>query len=248
MANDDRTISEALFEELCKLHSIPCRRLQVRSDGPQPDYELTLAGKRVVAEVKQIDPNEEDRQFTVALQRDDVATQCRNPDTMARRVRNQIKQSRTQLKAYLERDPQTPALLVLFDAAKNRYTDPYTILTAMHGWEQVLLSVPPVGQPITVADRGFAQRNNREVRPDKNEHLSALATLHECWDIEEPHERFLALCFYHNSYASQRIEPTWWSSDHIEHLELSEKAPGEYQNWISAITKYESDLLAGGEE
>lgn len=248
MGNKALTISEALFEELCKLHNITCRRLKVRTDGPQPDYELTLAGTNVVAEVKQIDPNEEDQQFAMALESDGNASQCRNPDVMAKRVRNHIKQSRAQFNAYLDRHPQTPTLLVLFDAARNKYTDPYTIQTAMYGWEQVTLNVPPVGQPITIVDCGFAERNNREVRHNKNTHLGALATLHECWSVEEPHERFLSLRFYHNSYASHRIMPTWWTGDHIHHLHLSAKVPGEHQNWIPAITEGDPDSFTGGEK
>jgi len=248
MASSNRTESEALFEELCEQHSVPCRRLPESPDRQQPDYELELAGNVVVAEVKQIDPNQEDRAFNDALHRDGMATQRRNPDLVARRVRNHIKESRAQLEAYLNCHPQTAALLVLFDAARNKYTDPYTIQTAMYGWEQVVLDVPPIGQPITVADRGFAPRNNREVRPDKNEHLSALATLHECRGIEEPHERFLAMRFYHNLLAVHRIAPIWWSADHIEHLQISEKAPGNYQNCIRATEHSKPDSFTGGEE
>lgn len=230
MGSEDRTESEALFEELCDHHGVPCRRLCVRSDGPQPDYELNLAGHTVVAEVKQIDPNEEDRQFTESLRRDRMATQCRNPDLMARRVRNHIKESRSQINAYLDDHPHTPALLILFDAARNRYTDPYTIQTAMHGWEQVLLNVPSDGQPVSVVGRGFGKRNNREIRPDKNDHLSAVGTLHECWDITT-HERFLALNIYHNPHAVTRLMPSAWTGAHITHLKLSQKEQGEWQNW-----------------
>ena len=50
-----------LFEELCRQHGVKITRLPVCSDSQQPDYELVLAsGQKVIAEVKQIVPNEND--------------------------------------------------------------------------------------------------------------------------------------------------------------------------------------------
>jgi hypothetical protein len=231
MVSINMTKSELLFEELCNKHRIPYDRLPVQQDHPQPDYELDLNGQRVVVEVKQIEPNEEDRCYAEAQERDGKASQCRNPDMMARRIRNHIKASRVQIKSYLQRHPATPAILVLFDNAKNQYTDPYTIQTAMFGWEQVTFSVYRDGKDPSVVDRGFGPRNNEEIRPDKNQQLSALTTLHEAWDLET-RERFLALRFYHNQFAETAFIPNWWYGDHIVHFALADKVPREFQNWV----------------
>ena len=62
MQTSHRTESENLFEELCRQHGVECTCIPVCADSQQPDYELVLAsGQKVIAEIKQIDPNENDR-------------------------------------------------------------------------------------------------------------------------------------------------------------------------------------------
>lgn len=231
MDTECRTKSERLFKELCRDHKIECTRLRELNDRRWPDYELNLKGQRVVFEVKQIQPNEDDKLYAKSLEHNGIAHQCRDPDVMANRVRNHIKKSRRQLNSYLAQHPDMPAILVLFDLAKNQCTDPYTIKIAMHGWERVEVAVSPSGQSPTVVDRGFGPYNNREVRLGKNQHLSALATLHECCDFDT-HEEFLALCFYHNPFATRPFDSTWWQGDHISHWALGGKMAGSYQEWV----------------
>jgi hypothetical protein len=113
----------------------------------------------------------------------------------------------------------------------NGYTDPYTIQVAPHGWEQVTLAVNAPAAPVT--ERGFAPRNNRTLRAGHNDHLSALVTLHEYWDLHT-HERRLALRFYHNPYAAVKFEPAWWAGEQIHHLQMSSKTERQYQDWVSA--------------
>ena len=99
------TESEGFFEELADACHIEWRRLPVLKVSKQPDYELTLAGHRVVVEVKQLEPNDADRAVAASLSESRWADQTRNPDAMARRVREQIDRSRPQLKSYLGRHP-----------------------------------------------------------------------------------------------------------------------------------------------
>ncbi len=226
-----KTKSEELFEELCEQQGIKCARLAEIPGHKQPDYELSVCGSDVVVEIKQIEPNEDDLRFAEAFARDGVASQCRNPDDVAERVRNHIKTSRSQFKSFFERQPARPAILVLFDNAKNGYTDSYTIQTAMHGFERVAFHIPKVPEDITVVERGFGPNNNTEMRLNKNTHLSAIATLHEAW-VGDTHERVLALCFYHNSFAEYPFSPNWWANKAILHSGLGPKVPWQFQNWI----------------
>jgi len=56
-----RTESERLFESsFCKAHVVACRRVTETTE-PRPDYELEIAGQQVLVEIKQFDPNEEER-------------------------------------------------------------------------------------------------------------------------------------------------------------------------------------------
>ncbi len=103
----------------------------------------------------------------------------------------------------------------------------------MYGWECVVFDGTRIETPLTVIDRGFGHRNNRDVREDKNQQLSALATLHEGWGIDT-HERVLSLWFYHNQFAAHPILPEWWSGNDIMHFAFGEKVPGQFQDWCSA--------------
>lgn len=231
MARSSKTKSESLFEEFCADQAVQCNRLPVLSGGQQPDYEVVLQGRRVAVEVKQIEPNESDLAHHCALAVDGYAGQSRNPNDVAERVRKHIKESRSQLRSYLDSHPGTPSLLVLFDNADNRYTDSYVIQTALHGFEHVVFRVGTGGQEPAVLDRGFAPRNDKALRAGVNEHLSAVVTLHEYWELQEPHERGLGLQFYHNPFAAYPFDPEWWFGECVGHCRISEKVPGKYQDW-----------------
>jgi len=56
-----RTISESLFEQLCAAHGVPCDPIPTGA-GRTPDYLIQPGGVRVTCEVKQIDPNDADRE------------------------------------------------------------------------------------------------------------------------------------------------------------------------------------------
>ena len=186
MTRDSRTKSELLFKELCAEHSLDCTRLTELHDRKQPDYELTVKEHRIVVEVKQIEPNDEDKRFTDTLYSKGMATQNRNPDIVAKRVRKHIKKSRSQINSYLNSRPGTPAVLVLFDNANNNYTDPYTIQTALYGWEQVVLQDKAPNDNLVVIDHGFAPRNNKVLRKGNNCHLKKMTRQYQNWCHIDP--------------------------------------------------------------
>jgi len=224
-----RPKSERLFEEFCKSRSVEPVALKCNGKK-QPDYELFFDGQKVVFEIKQVEANAADRRYNATLKSGKMAAQTRDPDAVAERVRNLIERAADQIKSYHRENADIPAVVVVYDNANNSYTDIYAIQTAMHGWEQVTLSVPSNGQPPTVVDRGFGRRNNKTFRPDKNTHISAVATLHEFWDMATK-ERQLGLRFYHNCYATNPFNRAWWDDKNISHLILTDKVEGEFQNW-----------------
>ena len=88
MQTSNRTESENLFEELCLQHGVEVTRLPVCSESQQPDYELVLAsGQKVIAEVKQINPNENDRRAIEDLECKGLAM---HGDNFARTVPNRV--------------------------------------------------------------------------------------------------------------------------------------------------------------
>src|SRR3989338_1162282 len=54
-----KTKSELLFEKFCQFHRIRCRPIQpFRAKGKKtPDYEVFISRRKIVVEVKQLDPN-----------------------------------------------------------------------------------------------------------------------------------------------------------------------------------------------
>ena len=88
MQTSRRRESENLFEELCQQHGVEFERIPVSSDSQQPDYELVLAsGQKVIAEVKQIDPNMNDRRAIEDLKYKGLAM---HGDNFARTVPNRV--------------------------------------------------------------------------------------------------------------------------------------------------------------
>lgn len=64
------TESEELFEQFCKSRGLRCRRLAERSDQElqTPDYLLFPGSETpVIAEIKQLDPNDDDAKEMEAL-------------------------------------------------------------------------------------------------------------------------------------------------------------------------------------
>lgn len=224
----DRTNSELLFQELCDLQGVLWTKLPELPDTRQPDYELTLGSQRIVAEIKEISPNDDDLAFTKALRERGRVSGTLNPDQHARRIRSDIRTSRGQLRSYLERNPGVPTILVIFDATDSRYDDPYIIQTTMYGWEEAVIATD--GEQPVIVEQGFAPRNNRTIRGDFNQHLSALATLHEFHDFDT-HARKLALRFYHNQQAAVPLPADLWQGPEIFHYQMGSKESGQYQNW-----------------
>src|SRR5687768_2576750 len=122
MKAEELTRSEQLFDEFCNEQKVMFNRLspiQIK-DRKQPDRIIDLQGKTVVVEIKQIEPNEDDKRFHKTLERDGMSEQRRNPDDVAERVRNLIKDGARQIKSYLLDSPPVPAIIVILDNAKNR--------------------------------------------------------------------------------------------------------------------------------
>lgn len=56
-------VSEIMFEELCGSVGIGCRRI-AEAYSRTPDFEVELTGHRIVVEIKQFDPKEEEAEST----------------------------------------------------------------------------------------------------------------------------------------------------------------------------------------
>jgi hypothetical protein len=58
----NRTISEVRFENLCASKGVDCERIP-ESAAKTADYRVSLGSTTIVAEVKQLDPNNDDKKL-----------------------------------------------------------------------------------------------------------------------------------------------------------------------------------------
>ncbi len=217
----NRTISEILFERFCRREGLNFSRLEP-SESPglkSPDYQIQSPGGPVIVEVKQFDPNAEDKRNARLLEERGYGDAIGGEP--GARARIKIQSGARQLKARSQ--GRVPTVLVLYNNVpfSSRGTDPYDIKTAMYGLERIDLAVGRAN--VSVVDRGFGPK--RKVTPSSNTSLSAVAALYarSCHDLR--------LFVYHNIYAATPLEWQDLSGPRIAHFTLGPKKPGAFQEW-----------------
>ncbi|HUE15931.1 MAG TPA: hypothetical protein VMR25_17300 [Planctomycetaceae bacterium] len=201
--DDEKTESEALFEAFCTALSIPWDRVP-RSRTKTPDYVVTLGGHRVVTEVKQIEPGDDDKRLLAA------GAAWSDP---GRRVRQKIQASSKQLRA--RSGGTLPTLLVLYDLGTFRGTDSDDVKTAMFGDESATVRRLP-GEALEISP--IQPGGHRKCTEQSNTSISAIALM-------RPFETYGArLALFHNHFAAIHIDPEWCRvKSAIQHFALSDE-------------------------
>ena len=187
-----RTLSEQLFEQHCETRGIACQRID--EDGTKvADYSLQLAAREIVAEIKQIDPNQ-----------NDLAREARPPGTLvgmvvspAPRVRNLLASAYRQIKPYAAKS--IPGIVVCYNnAGFLTYIDNFTVTRAMLGGTAVRLALDQEG---IIRRVGQQFTGGRTATRNTCRGLSAVCVL------STPSRGATKLVAYHNPYASNPIDP-----------------------------------------
>jgi len=213
------TESESLFEEFCKANDINYYREIPRSNitgAKIPDYAIIIEEepRRIIVEVKQFDPNPDDKEQSRQLNEGRV-TDVREIKWRDR-VRGKIHDANKQLKA--RSLGRYPAMLVLYDNVQVPLPlDSEDIMEAMYGNEVV--------DKVIWAKKEFTTKfgDNRKCTPDHNTSSSAICTLSRSGSL---------LCVYHNEHAKFRIDPTWLRGPNIQHYTLGPKVQGKLPDWV----------------
>lgn len=206
--------SELLFEEYCKRERIECTPVP-KEHGKTPDYEVTIDSQKIIVEVKETRDNKEELEsYRLVRERGYGNVLGGTPGT---RVRDKIYKSSKQIKSRSE--GRYPGIIVLYENGRTRHLDPYHIMTAMYGLEQVILDVSQ-DPSIEPSYRGTQFGPMRKMTQDDNTSISAIGTLSvitpngsivmgegliaeegidPSWNIE--------LRIYHNCFAKIRMEP-----------------------------------------
>ena len=216
----DKTISEELFETFCADHGVECRPIP-RAAMRTPDYELDVASHRAIAEVKQIDPNEDDEQ---AQREVDESGRVNLAGKAGKRMRQVITNSKDQI-GRLARGV-CPGLLVVYNNAgvSVHHTDPMFVLTAMYGHVAARIRLPaqPGEEPV-LEEMLFG--GERRVTEEHSTSISAVCVLYRS-PAGPP-----GLSFYHNAFAAQPFDPNWLRGEWIHHFVIKDAKSHKFENW-----------------
>ncbi len=187
-----RPVSEALFEQLCSSHTVPCEAI---ATGPvrTPDFAIHLGGIRVVCEVKQIDPNPEDlHELKTVGSGEGIGRFLPN------RLRATLKDSGQLQAASIS---GCPTLLVVYDNTPFKmYSLHSDVVQAMFGAHSVAVRFPKTTGADPIVSKPFFG-GNRGLTRCQNTSVSALAILDGGPFSEQ------TLRVYHNPYASVVLCP-----------------------------------------
>lgn len=213
--------SEQLFEDYCSSKAIKFEKIGEEAQS-RPDYMITINGINIVVEVKQIDPNKDDKEKLAEFQRKGFVVGSSTPGA---RVRSKITDAGPQIASVAK--GRYPGVLVLYSNLSfvlGSPLEPYNVRVGMYGFDTFVFSRPGnfIDSPRLIA-RKFGPK--RKLTPSHNTSISALAVLSES-------KEDLTLVFYHNEYAAIRLPLEVASFIGEKQFVLSRDEPMEFQTWV----------------
>jgi hypothetical protein len=215
-------LSELAFEEFCNAHAVQWEAIPTEHQAgtKTPDYFIYPAGIRVAAELKEVEPNAEEREQEQALQHNNFSTLgC----TVGDRARDIINTAAKQLR--VKAKGQCPALIVIHNPSwfLKHHTESHAIKAAMYGFDTIILGVSRhVHQKPIVLDRKSGP--GRKMTDQHNTSISAVAVLDE-----------RGLTVYHNVYAAIPLNPKLLTGVASRQFTLGEKSLGEFVEWKEIV-------------
>ena len=214
-----QTKSEQLFEAFCEQIAVEWKRIP-ESNERRPDYEIYANGTRIIAEIKQIDPNEEEKGLEQRQHKGDVIVFGATP---GERLRRALRAANPQLKQLS--CGKLPALLIVYNNSPcSLHTDPYSVMTAMRGLDVIPVSVPKdksasptFGDPLSGRERGM--------RPDANTTVSAIAVLRAV------SPEYYHLDIYHNQFAKTPLDGGLLRHPSIRHFSIPPDTSNSLSGW-----------------
>ena len=217
------TKSEILFEKFCADTKIQCVPVPRVTNQKTPDYDLIFGTLKVVAEVKEIERNDEEKESDRLLELRGYGNLTGG--VPGQKVRQKIQSSSPQIKARAH--GQYPSILVLYEQHfAGVILEPYHIRVAMYGLETFIFAVPEV-DPTYVVAKKLGPR--RKMTPDANTSISAIATLHQLQTGD------VKLYVYHNDFAAIPLSPAVLAPYPIGQFRLGEAEPGGFPQWEAIV-------------
>lgn len=194
------TKSEIFFDEYCRLRKYQNKPIESGSNlGKTPDRLVTTSRGDVIAEIKELTPNEEDRRQIEELKRQGSTSGGGRPGS---RVFSIIKRAAPQLKHFSYQ--HLPGVLVLFDnividGMRSRAgcidLNSSFIDFGMYGLQTVHLTTESPEPRSRLIRCGDERGGHRQMTEDARNYISAVAVLYEHPETCEP-----LLYIYHNYF------------------------------------------------
>ena len=216
------TRSEQLFEQFCACNGLVPHKVP-EGKSRSPDYYLDVDENRLVVEVKQIDPNKQERSVLRKPPDEWNEGDIFHWDIPGDRLRNKIANAMPQLRALSE--GVYPTLLVVYDNVKAwpELTDEYAVRVAMHGIETAIITpetAPEGGAKIRERWYGLRKR----VTARHNTTLSAIAVMSD-QDCD------ILMTVYHNWYAKNPMGRQLLALPGVAHFELDHAPDAGFPEW-----------------
>ncbi len=195
---EKRTVSELLFEAYCERAQIACKPVPTEKGVKTPDFELSIGGQVIIAEVKE-------------LTEEDEGPGRVKSEIVGARIREKIRQCARQLKTRTA--GRHPGMLVLYRNGNLGYFTAH-ITAAMYGTTVIEVAVPRDRsvRPYIVGER-FGP--GKWMTPDHNTSISAVGVVFRggpSWDFD--------LLVYHNAHAAVPIQPRLLTEHGIRQLHM----------------------------
>jgi hypothetical protein len=205
MAN--KTISELLIEQFCEINRIHYERIE--PDGKKiPDYDINIDNRKIVVEVKQMEPNSKESEKIEELNKSGSVT---IRTELGKRVRSKITAS--QRKFRRRTLGKHPSILVLYDSVKyHKHTEPPDILAAMYGQPYF-----PVEYSTSSARIGNIKHGpKRKMTESTNNSISAIGVLKKKKDSNP------TLTIYHNKYSDVPLDYKLFAKFAVKQYEVED--------------------------
>ena len=232
-----RTKSELVFEHYCREHCYRTERIEPEANaGRSPDYRVITPAGRVIVEIKEFTPNEDDKQFVEGLKKLGHAAYQR---TLGKRVRKAIQDAASQLRRY--KATLFPEVLLLYDNiydnpkldgdwpfARNEYLEPLAIKAAMFGSPQLRFTLDC--NKTAIDPTGSSHGGGRQLTETQRLYIGAVAVL-----TETIATRSFQIDFFHNFFSTIPVFPKYFQHPSDRHFVKSDHPERTGWGWAEFV-------------
>jgi len=186
------TVSEDIFEQFCAVKGIECSRIP---EGAQKsaDYFVSSNKLSLIVEIKQLDPNDEDKELSTIW----FSPDSPGSEAPSKRVQGLLKDGYPQIKRSSE--GKWPTMIVVYNnSGPWNWIDTWTVSKAMFGQFGLVYGLSS-DNSIKVTGHGYF--GQRKLTKNSFRHLNVVGVLNKTGTMQ------ISLSCYHSPFAAMPVEP-----------------------------------------